>query len=86
MKGVPRGRGSVNDPKMQAARAKVLAACKKNHIPFLNSLAAADVVDMIKEGVMVGPASQQTAEIVRGKRNTPLFASMSLNEYPLRDR
>jgi creatinine amidohydrolase/Fe(II)-dependent formamide hydrolase-like protein len=50
---------------MQAARAKVLAACKANHIPFLNSLSATDVVDMIKEGVMVGPASQATAEIGR---------------------
>jgi len=63
--GVPSGRGSVSDPKMLAARSKVLAACKANHIAFLNSLAAADVVDMIKEGVMVGPASQQTAEIGR---------------------
>jgi 4-hydroxy-2-oxoheptanedioate aldolase len=63
--GVPSGRGSVSDPRMVAARAKVLAACKANHVAFLNSLAATDVVDMIKEGVMVGPASQQTAEIGR---------------------
>jgi hypothetical protein len=58
---------------MQAARGKVLAACKANHIPFLNSLSAADVVDMIKEGVMVGPASEQTAEIGRKftKRQMP---------------
>jgi hypothetical protein len=71
--GVPSGRGSVNDPRMQAARSKVLAACKANHVAFLNSLAAADVVDMIKEGVMVGPASQQTAEIGRKftKRKMP---------------
>jgi 4-hydroxy-2-oxoheptanedioate aldolase len=59
------GGGTVNDPRMQAARAKVLAACKANHIAFLNSMSAADVVDMIKEGVRVGPASQQTAEIGR---------------------
>jgi 4-hydroxy-2-oxoheptanedioate aldolase len=67
------GGGPVNDPRMQAARAKVLAACKTNHIPFLNSLAASDVVDMIKEGVMVGPASQETAEIGRKftKRQMP---------------
>ena len=72
--GAGRGAGGlVNDPRMQAARAKVLAACKANHIPFLNSLSAADVVDMIKEGVMVGPASQQTAEIGRKftKRQMP---------------
>jgi 4-hydroxy-2-oxoheptanedioate aldolase len=59
------GGGSVSDPRMQAARAKVLAACKANHVAFLNSMSSADVVDMIKEGVMVGPASQATAEIGR---------------------
>ncbi len=63
--GVPSGRGSVNNPRMKDARSTVLAACKANHIAFLNSLSASDVVDMIKEGVMVGPASQQTAEIGR---------------------
>jgi 4-hydroxy-2-oxoheptanedioate aldolase len=67
--GVPSGRGSVNDPRMQAARSKVLEACKANHVAFLNSLAAADVVDMIQEGVMVGPASQQTAEIAANLPN-----------------
>ena len=67
------GPNPERDPRMQAARSKVLAACKANHIAFLNSLAAADVVDMIKEGVMVGPASQQTAEIGRNftKRKMP---------------
>jgi hypothetical protein len=50
---------------MKDARSTVLATCKANHIAFLNSLSATDVVDMIKEGVMVGPASQQTAEIGR---------------------
>jgi 4-hydroxy-2-oxoheptanedioate aldolase len=71
--GIPFGRGAVNDPRMQSARAKVLAACKVNHIAFLNSLSATDVVDMIKEGVMVGPASEQTASIGRKftKRQMP---------------
>jgi len=71
--GVPYGRDSVNDPRMQAARAKVMAACKANHVAFLNSLTAADVVSMIKEGVMVGPASEQTADIGRKftKRQMP---------------
>jgi 4-hydroxy-2-oxoheptanedioate aldolase len=71
--GVPSGRGSVSDPRMVAARAKVMAACKANHIPFLNSMSATDVIDMIKEGVMVGPASQQAAEIGRKytKRQMP---------------
>jgi 4-hydroxy-2-oxoheptanedioate aldolase len=62
-----RGQGSAvqKDPRMVAARAKVLAACKANKIFFLNSMNATDVIDLIKEGVMIGPASQQTAEIGR---------------------
>ena len=40
-------------------RAKVLAACKANHIFFLNTMTPKNMVDMIKEGVMVGPASQR---------------------------
>jgi len=53
------------DPKMQAARARVFAACKANKIFFLNSMNPMNVVEMIKEGVMVGPANQQAAEIGR---------------------
>ena len=62
-----RGPGNVaeKDPKMVAARAKVFAACKANRIFFLNSMNQNNVVDMIKEGVMVGPASRQAAEIGR---------------------
>jgi 4-hydroxy-2-oxoheptanedioate aldolase len=59
------GPSAVKDPLMVAARGKVLAACKANHIAFLNSLGPNDVIDMIKEGVMVGPASAETAEIGR---------------------
>jgi 4-hydroxy-2-oxoheptanedioate aldolase len=68
-----RGPNAEKDPKMQAARAKVFAACKANHIFFLNSMNPANVVDMIKEGVMVGPASQEAAEIGRKytKRQLP---------------
>src|SRR6476661_10023108 len=63
--GVKSGPNSVNDPLMKAARARVLAATKASKIFFLNSMNADNVVDMIKEGVMVGPASQQAAEIGR---------------------
>jgi hypothetical protein len=57
------------DPRMVAARARVLAACKANKIFFLNQMNANNVIDLIKEGVMVGPASQQTAEIGRKYTN-----------------
>jgi 4-hydroxy-2-oxoheptanedioate aldolase len=68
-----RGPGAEKNPKMQAARAKVFAACKANKIFFLNSMNASNVIDMIKEGVMVGPASQEAAEIGRQytKRQMP---------------
>jgi 4-hydroxy-2-oxoheptanedioate aldolase len=62
-----RGPGNVaeKDPKMLAARAKVFAATKANKIFFLNSMNPTNVVDMIKEGVMVGPANEQAAQIGR---------------------
>jgi 4-hydroxy-2-oxoheptanedioate aldolase len=65
------GAAAIKDPKMVEARAKVLAACKANHVAFLNSLSPTDVIDMIKEGVMVGPASPETAEIGRKYTKRP---------------
>jgi 4-hydroxy-2-oxoheptanedioate aldolase len=62
------GNVAVKDPAMVAARARVFAACKTNHVFFLNSMNPDTVVAMIQEGVMIGPASQQTAEI--GRRYT----------------
>src|SRR5690242_7065478 len=70
-----RGTGNVaeTDPKMIAARAKVLAACKANHIFFLNSMNPKNIVDQLKEGVMVGPANKEATEIGRKytKRQMP---------------
>ncbi|HWF07666.1 MAG TPA: aldolase/citrate lyase family protein [Bryobacteraceae bacterium] len=68
-----RGPGAERDPKMVAARARVFAACKANKIFFLNSMNPNNVIDQLKEGVMVGPANEQTAEIGRKytKRQMP---------------
>lgn len=68
-----RGPGAERDPRMVAARARVFAACKANKIFFLNSMDPGNVIDMIKEGVMVGPASEEAAEIGRKytKRQMP---------------
>jgi 4-hydroxy-2-oxoheptanedioate aldolase len=41
--------GAVADPRMVAARAKVFAAVKANHMFFLNTCTADNVVDMIKK-------------------------------------
>jgi 4-hydroxy-2-oxoheptanedioate aldolase len=67
------GNVAVTDPRMRAARARVFAACKANKIFFLNDLNPSNVIDMIKEGVMIGPASPETAEIGRKftKRQMP---------------
>ncbi len=53
---------------LQAARARVFAATKTNKIFFLNSVTADNVVDMIKEGVMIGSADERAAEV--GRRYT----------------
>ena len=70
-----RGPGNVaeRDPPMVAARAKVFVACKANKIFFLNFVNATNVVDMLEEGVMVGPANERAAEIGRQfiKRHMP---------------
>ena len=50
---------------LRAARARVFAAAKANKLFFLNSMTADNVTDMIKEGVMIGSASQRAAEIGR---------------------
>ena len=69
-----RGPGNVGaDPRMQAARAKVFAACKANRIFFLNGFDSSNVIALIQEGVMLGPASTETAAIGRRftKRQMP---------------
>ena len=54
---------------MQQARAKVLAATKTSKIFFLNSVNPNDVIDMIKEGVMIGSGGQAAAEVGRKYTN-----------------
>jgi 4-hydroxy-2-oxoheptanedioate aldolase len=53
---------------MQDARARVLAACKRNNVAFLNTTRPDDVVERIKEGVMIGASAvgaPEAAEIGR---------------------
>jgi 4-hydroxy-2-oxoheptanedioate aldolase len=68
-----RGSGNVaeTDPRMFAARARVFAACKANKVFFLNAMNS-NVIDLIKEGVMIGPASQENAEIGRRYTKRPM--------------
>jgi 4-hydroxy-2-oxoheptanedioate aldolase len=46
----------------------VFAATKRSGIFFLNAVTPEDVVDMIKEGVMIGAANERAAEV--GRRYT----------------
>ena len=62
--GVKGGPGPL-PPAMQAARARVLAATKASRIFFLNTVTPDAVVDMIKEGVVIGTGSQRAADIGR---------------------
>jgi len=65
--------GDMQNPAMQQARAKVLAATKAQKIFFLNTGTPANIVDMIKEGVMVVAGNAATAEVGRKytKRTMP---------------
>jgi 4-hydroxy-2-oxoheptanedioate aldolase len=65
--------GSINDPRMKDARSTVFSAAKANHKFFLNTMTETDVVAMIQEGVMMGPASEKAADIGRKytKRQLP---------------
>ena len=52
-------------PTMQQARARVFAAAKAQKIFFLNAVTPDDVIDMIKEGVMIGAGNRQAADVGR---------------------
>lgn len=68
---LPDGHAANDDlhPQMRAARAKVLAACKKNGLAFLNTVRPDDVTEMIDEGVMIGSGGgEATAD--KGRKHT----------------
>jgi 4-hydroxy-2-oxoheptanedioate aldolase len=67
---LPDGHGANETlhPQMAAARARVLAACKKNKLAFLNTVRPDDVEKMIDEGVRIGSGGQEAAE--KGRRYT----------------
>jgi 4-hydroxy-2-oxoheptanedioate aldolase len=63
--GFPENHDAPYPPAMLAARGKVLAVCKAHKIFFLSTMLPNDVIDVIKEGVMIGAGSAQAAEIGR---------------------
>src|SRR5581483_3556079 len=66
------GAASPNAPEMRAARNRVFAATKAHKIFFLETMSPRDIVDEIKEGVRIGSASPQAAEIGRKFTNRQL--------------
>ena len=66
------GASGPQAPEMRAARNRVFAATKAHKIFFLESMSPTNVVAEIKEGVRLGPASQQAAEIGRKFSNRQL--------------
>jgi 4-hydroxy-2-oxoheptanedioate aldolase len=66
------GRDPQSDPRMRAARSKVFAATKANKVFFLESMSEQNIVEEIKEGVMVGPASEKATEIGRTFTKRPM--------------
>src|SRR5262245_16491766 len=55
---------------MQDARARVLAACKRNNVAFLSTTRPDDVVERIKEGVMICSNRDGAVTAERGRKFT----------------
>jgi 4-hydroxy-2-oxoheptanedioate aldolase len=68
-----RGPDAQQDPQMRAARNRIFAATRANKIFFLEGMSPENIIEKIKEGVRVGPASQAATEIGRkfSKRAMP---------------
>jgi hypothetical protein len=58
---------------MQAARARVMAACKASRLAFLEPVTPANVMRRLDEGVMIacGPQAREAAEIGRKHTGRP---------------
>jgi len=68
--GLPDAHDPPYPPQMQAARARVLAACKANNIAFLEMVTPESVVDQIAAGVKVGAGGQARAAAEIGRQHT----------------
>ena len=54
-------------PEMQAARTRIMGACKTAGLHFLEQVTPANVINRISDGVMIGsgPQAREAAEIGR---------------------
>jgi 4-hydroxy-2-oxoheptanedioate aldolase len=72
--GMAMGFPDAHDPPypapMQAARARVLAACQKNKLAFLEMVTPDNVVAQLTDGVMIGAGHHAEAAAAIGRRHT----------------
>jgi 4-hydroxy-2-oxoheptanedioate aldolase len=72
--GMSLGHPDAHDPPypadMQAARNRVLAACKANKLAFLEQVTPDNVIQQIADGVMVGAGRQAEAAAAIGRKHT----------------
>ncbi len=57
-------------PVMEAARARILAACKDNGLAFLNTVYERDVIARLAEGVMIGAGREGERASAIGRQHT----------------
>jgi 4-hydroxy-2-oxoheptanedioate aldolase len=68
--GLPEAHDPPYPPQMQAARQRVLAACKANGVAFLEMVNPDNVIDQLAAGVMVGAGQQAQAAAEIGRKHT----------------
>jgi 4-hydroxy-2-oxoheptanedioate aldolase len=68
--GFPDNHDEPYPPEMQDARARVLAACKRNQVAFLSGVYAREVEERIKEGVMICSNRDGAVAAERGRKFT----------------
>jgi 4-hydroxy-2-oxoheptanedioate aldolase len=68
--GLPEAHDPPYPPEMQAARGRVLAACKANGVAFLEMVNPENVIDQLAAGVMVGAGHNAKAAAEIGRKHT----------------
>lgn len=68
--GFPDNHDEPFPPEMEAARARILAACKANGLAFLNTVYERDVIARIEEGVMIGSGREGERAAAIGRKHT----------------
>jgi 4-hydroxy-2-oxoheptanedioate aldolase len=68
--GMPDAHDPPYPPEMQAARNRVLAACKANKLAFLEQVTPDNVVSQIADGVMIGAGRHAEAAAAIGRRHS----------------